>query len=157
MTTADRIGVALAAVLLGATAMALVAPSPPVRVAPPRSMADTVAAVPLPPLAQFGDVIEHNLFAAGRGKSAIAASSQAVANGTPGLDLIGIVISGGKRAALFRTSLGHVQTVVEGGRIAGWTVIAVEPTRARLKSDQSSTIVEMYRPQAGKSVYPLQP
>lgn len=140
MSRADRIALLCAALLAVGTLLRAALPALAGEAAAPLPDPAPVAAPQtLPPLDAFADVLQHNPFSPSRTAGAGAA------NQLGGAQLVGIVLSGSKRAALVRLADGTTKSIPPGGAVAGWTLVSLDKDHATLRRDAASTTLTLTR------------
>jgi hypothetical protein len=97
----------------------------------------SLAAVSLPPLEDFSEIVDRPIFIPSRqpilAEDGTAAGSGATRNQ---FVLVGVVIAAEERMAVMqRRSAREVLRVVEGQQVDGWTVESITPEGVRLRHD----------------------
>jgi hypothetical protein len=97
----------------------------------------------MPPIDSFEAILQRPIFSPTRSPSDGDAPTQEVVSGEFSFVLKGIVIGTKEGVALFRPGGGgKVVRVLEGGRLAGWTVVSIEPNQVTLSRGEAEKVME---------------
>jgi hypothetical protein len=152
---------ALALILLGGIAWALIAPLDPVTVTPfhPHKSTARVAEPPATPATDaFAAIDARPLFSANRQPLAETAVPGGATAAGSDFALVGVLGGADRSIALLRSkSTAQSFTVSAGDVVNGWRVAKIDPTTVTLKSATGEVVVGMDTPGSAPPTAPLQP
>jgi hypothetical protein len=152
---------ALALVLLGGIAWALLAPLAPVPVAafrPPKNIARASDPPATPPSDTFAAIDTRPLFSMNRRPLADSALPGSATAASSDFSLVGVLGGGDRFIALLRSkSTSQSFTVSAGDVVNGWRVAKIDPTAVTLTSATGAVVVGMDAPGSAPPTAPLQP
>ncbi len=97
----------------------------------------------MPPIDNFDAILLRPIFSPTRSPLSEEGPAEEVVSGDLSFSLKGIIVGGKERVALFRPNDGtKVVRVSQGGRLAGWTVVAIEPDQVTLERGEARKVME---------------
>ncbi|MEE8534687.1 MAG: hypothetical protein V3S45_01505 [Kiloniellales bacterium] len=97
----------------------------------------------MPPIDTFDAILLRPIFSPTRSPPSEAGPAEEVVGGDLSFALKGIIIGSNERVALFRPNDGtKIVRVSQGSRLAGWTVVAIEPNQVTLERGEARKVME---------------